>query len=86
MSNSVMVHVRTEKELKREVEGIFSELGINTSQAINMFLRQVKLQQGLPFDVKIPNETTMTAMKDIEEGKDITMCKDTDELFKDLGI
>jgi DNA-damage-inducible protein J len=86
MSDSAMVHVRTDKELKKEVEKIFSSLGMNTSQAINMFLRQVSLRKGLPFDVKIPNASTLAAIKDIEDGTDLTICKDENELFDSLGI
>ena len=52
-------------ELKSHVEGIFGSLGLNPSQAIVMFYRQVELHNGLPFDVKLPvpkplNMDTMT--------------------------
>lgn len=54
MSKSTSVYTRIEPEIKAEAEGVLNELGIPMSQAIHMFLRQVVLQKGLPFDVKLP--------------------------------
>jgi addiction module RelB/DinJ family antitoxin len=41
-------------ELKNSVEGIFSAIGLNPSQAIVLFYKQVELSGGLPFEVRIP--------------------------------
>ena len=59
------VRARISSELKNSVEGIFSSLGMNSSQAIVLFFKQVELHNGLPFDVtlppkKIPNMATMS--------------------------
>jgi DNA-damage-inducible protein J len=62
------------------------KLGISTTEAINLFLSQVRLRKGLPFDVRIPNKTTLKAMKDAEEGKNLTECKDAEDMFRKLGI
>ena len=43
------VSFRTEKLLKEKAEAVFSDLGISTSAAINMFLKQVVRERGLPF-------------------------------------
>lgn len=48
------VRARISPELKNSVEGIFSSLGMNSSQAIVLFFKQVELHNGLPFEVKIP--------------------------------
>ena len=48
---------------------IFKEYGITASDAINMFLNQVRLYKGLPFEVKIPNDETIQAMKQVENGE-----------------
>ena len=47
-----MIHTRIDENLKREAELVFSALGINTADAIRMFLTQVTLKRGIPFDVK----------------------------------
>lgn len=48
-----MSTVRINEKIKEEVTPILSDLGISLSEAINMFLHQVKLNNGIPFDVKI---------------------------------
>ncbi|NWF67157.1 MAG: type II toxin-antitoxin system RelB/DinJ family antitoxin [Campylobacterales bacterium] len=58
------VRARIDNNLKNEVEAIFSEIGITTSQAIVLFLKKVKRERGIPFDLKIPNETTIKAMNE----------------------
>lgn len=86
MAKTAQVNARTEPELKAEVEGILASLGLSTSEAINIFFRQVKLRRGLPFPVEIPNEETLKAFRDSEEGKGLTECRDADDLFKRLDI
>ena len=44
--------VRINSKIKEEVTPILSDLGISLSEAINMFLHQVKLNNGIPFDLK----------------------------------
>ncbi len=58
MSKSAMVRARIEPELKDHAEEIFRRLGLNTTQAITLFYRQVELRNGLPFNVVVPAETT----------------------------
>jgi DNA-damage-inducible protein J len=58
------VRARVNSELKNEVESIFSELGLSTSQAITLFLKKVKMERGIPFELKVPNETTLKAMEE----------------------
>ena len=68
---TTMVHARVDKNVKKESEGILRHLGLSTSKAIDLFLRQVTLHNGLPFPVEIPNEETSAAMKDAENGKNL---------------
>lgn len=58
------VRARIDSSLKNEVETIFHELGLTTSQAITLFLKKVKIEKGIPFELKIPNETTIKAMNE----------------------
>lgn len=48
------LYARIEPDVKEQAESILSTLGIPTSNAINMFYKQIILNRGLPFDVKIP--------------------------------
>ena len=64
------LNIRTDKEIKDQAEVIFSELGLNMTTVINMFLRTTIRENGIPFNLKleIPNNTTIAA---IEEGRKI---------------
>ena len=64
------LNIRTEKDVKEQAERIFSELGLNMTTAVNMFLRIVIRENGIPFPLKLdtPNEATAAA---IEEGRRI---------------
>ncbi len=86
MSKTATVRARIEPELKEEVEELFHELGISTTDAINIFFRQVKLRHGLPFKVEIPNELTQKVLKETDEGKNIIRHENIDDMFKNLGI
>jgi len=66
---TALIQTRVEPGLKAEVERILREIGISTSEAITIFLNRVKLEKGIPFELKIPNAKTLEAMKDIEEGR-----------------
>ena len=58
------VRARVDGELKEEVEAILSEIGLSTSQAITLFLKRIKHEKGIPFELKVPNATTLQAMKE----------------------
>jgi DNA-damage-inducible protein J len=64
------LNIRTDKEIKEQAEMIFSELGLNMTTAVNMFLRTAVRERGIPFELKLdtPNEVTVAA---IEEGRRI---------------
>jgi DNA-damage-inducible protein J len=70
MKNAV-INARVESELKSEVEAIFKQLGMNTTQAITMFFEQVRLHRAVPFQIKLPNEETVSAMQDALDGKNM---------------
>jgi len=52
-----IVRARVEPRLKEEAESVFECLGISTTEAIRMFLTQVKMRRGLPFAVEIPADS-----------------------------
>ena len=53
-AKSANLYARIEPEVKEQAEEILSSLGIPASNAINMFYKQIILQRGLPFEVKLP--------------------------------
>jgi len=86
MNKTSTVRARIKPELKNKAEQVFSNLGLSTTQAITLFYKQVELQNGLPFDVVIPNETTRRTFSDTDAGRDLVVCEDVEDMFKKLGI
>ena len=86
MTKTAVISARINPDLKQNAETVFKELGLTTAQAITLFYRQVDLQHGLPFDVKLPNETTERALADAKARYNLTKFETIDELFDDLGI
>ncbi len=60
--------IKLDVEAKKRAKEIFKELGITMGEAVNIFLSQVALHKGLPFEVKIPNEETKKAIEDARKG------------------
>lgn len=56
MAETSTICVQVESELKEEAEKILDQLGISISDAVGMFIRQVVLCRGLPFQVRIPTQ------------------------------
>jgi len=54
MANTATVYARIEPELKTEVEGILSQLGITPSAVVQMLYSQIKLTRSIPFEIKLP--------------------------------
>ena len=83
------VRARMEPELKHDVEDILKTLGMNTTDAINLFYTQIKLHHGLPFNVKIPNTKTVRAMKELKADRGKNKFKTYDsakDMFKDMDL
>jgi len=84
MARTAMIRARTEPALKSEVERILEELGMTSTEAVNLFYRQVKLQKGLPFDVRIPNKTTLETFRKTDEGKELNEYKNMKAFLKKM--
>ena len=69
MNKAATINARIESSLKMRAESILHKLGLSTAEAIRIFYSQVCLQNGLPFEVKIPNKKTQEAIKELEQGK-----------------
>jgi len=85
VAKTAMITTRVDPDLKADAEKVLSKLGITTTEAINLFLSQVRLRRGLPFDVKIPNKTTLKAMKDAEEGQNLSSYDSLDKFFEKMA-
>jgi len=75
--------IRVEKDTFLEAKEILKELGLNYSQAVNIFNAMIAQYKGLPFEVKLPNKETMEALEELKNRQGKTF-KNVDELFEDL--
>lgn len=71
MAKTTTIRARVEPSLKRDAEAVLRKVGLTSSEAITLFLAQVKLQKGLPFAVSIPNETTRRAIASARAGENV---------------
>lgn len=84
------LNIRIDEELKRNVEEIFSALGLTTTAAFNIFAKAVVRQRGIPFDLSLnsPNADTLAAIAEVAEmKKNPTMGKtynNVDEMLEDI--
>ena len=82
---TTMVHVRVDEKTKQRATKTLAAMGISVSDAVRMLLLRVAAEKALPFDVRVPNETTVKAMRATNRGKGKRL-RSANELFKDLGI
>ena len=84
------MNIRMDKDVKEQAQRIFSQLGMDMTTAVNVFLRQVIRNNGLPFELRLdtPNEETLAAIREVQEmKKDPSIGKsytDVDEMMKEL--
>ena len=84
MAKTGMIRARTEPGLKSNVEKILKKLGITSTEAINLFYRQIQLRKGLPFDVRIPNKTTLETFKKTDAGMELNTYETLEEFAKKM--
>ena len=86
MSKTATIRARIEPGLKTEVEDILSQLGLTASETILLLYRQIKLRQGLPFEVAIPNKLTARTLLAARAGKNVKRFGSKKEFYADLGL
>jgi len=86
MRKTANVRARIEPGLKIEVEKILFNLGLTASETVHLLYRQIKLQRGLPFDVRLPNELTARTLNASKKGKGVKRFATKKELYADLGM
>jgi DNA-damage-inducible protein J len=71
MGKTTTIRARIEPRLKRDAESVFKKIGLTSSEAITLFLAQVRLTKGLPFPVRVPSRKTKQAITEARARKDI---------------
>lgn len=87
MAKTDTLHIRIEPIVKQRAEETLNDLGLSITEAINVFLNQVILNDGIPFEIRKPkfNKETIQALEDTKNGKNLSKTFDSvDEMFKEL--
>ena len=84
MSADSVVRARIDSDTKAQATEALGAMGLTVSDAIRLMLLRVADEKRLPFAVKVPNATTVNAMKELEAGRGKRFA-DADELFEDIG-
>ncbi|SPE34624.1 antitoxin of YafQ-DinJ toxin-antitoxin system [Candidatus Sulfopaludibacter sp. SbA6] len=82
---TTMVHVRVDQKIKQRAARTLAAMGISVSDAVRMLLVRVAAENALPFEVRLPNATTVKAMRAADRGKGKRM-DSAAALFEDLEI
>lgn len=83
MANGAYIQARIDAKTKKKAKSVLDRLGISMSEAIVVYMKQIVLQQGIPFEIKLPNQATLKAIEQIEAGKGVTF-ESVDELIEDM--
>ena len=87
MQKTEIVHTIISPETKAECDYIFAKLGITTSYAITMFLNQVTLRKGMPFDLVLPKKEDLVSFAEnvssVDAGKPSEKAKQIMRLYDD---
>ena len=101
MTRTANIFVRVEPKIKEQAEEVLEQLGIPMSNAVGLFLRQVVLQRGIPFEMKLPQHTPLSVeqlseerfnaeiekgMADFKIGKVISAEQVSDRMSKNYGL
>ncbi len=78
------VRARIEPKLKKESMKVLKKLGLSESEGVRLLLKGLVIHQGIPFELKIPNEETIKAIEDARKGKTIGPFNSIEELKKEL--
>ena len=87
MAKTDTLHIRIEPSVKQRAEKTLNDLGLSITEAINVFLNQVILNDGIPFEVRKPkfNKETIQAIEDTKNGKNLSKTFDSvNEMFEEL--
>jgi DNA-damage-inducible protein J len=83
--STTMVHVRVDEKTKERATRALARMGLSVSDAVRMLLVRVAAEKALPFEVKVPNPTTVKAMRVADMGKG-KRHRSAGALLEELGI
>jgi DNA-damage-inducible protein J len=84
MNRTTTINARIDRKTKSQAVDILHSLGMTTTQAISLFFKQIIYTRGIPFELKVPNKTTVETFRKTDAGKELYRVSGVDELAKEL--
>ncbi len=84
MARTATIQTRVDPTVKQNAQIILKKLNISMSEAISMYLSQITLHNGIPFEIKLPNDVTEKVLMDSEKDKNLHKVDSVDDLFQEL--
>lgn len=84
MPATEMVHVRIDKRIKMRAAKTLASMGLSVSDAVRVLLTRVAAEKALPFDLKVPNATTIAAIREARTAK-LPSFRKVSDLMADLN-
>ena len=81
--STVSINARMDSQTKEEAVSILHSLGLNTTQAIHLYFRQIIYTKSIPFAIKLPSRETLKAINELEAGGGETFAT-VEDLLEDL--
>ena len=85
MIKSETIQARINPEVKRKAQKILGQLHISMSEAISIYLTQITLHNGIPFEIKIPNDLTTKTLDESEAGMSLHKADNIEDLLRELN-
>ncbi|HEV0453468.1 TPA: type II toxin-antitoxin system RelB/DinJ family antitoxin [Streptococcus pneumoniae] len=84
--SKMSMSIRLDSEVKEQAQQVFSNLGMDMTTAINIFLRQAIQYQGLPFDVRLDeNWKLLQVLTDLDQNRNMSQSfESVSDLMEDL--
>lgn len=86
MAANDVVRARIDRHLKDEATAILATMGLTVSDFVRIGLTKVVSEQGLPFEMRVPNRLTVETLVKSERGEDLHRAESAESLFDELGI
>lgn len=68
VANTTTINVRVDEAVKRNVETLFDNMGMNISTAVNIFFKQCLMEEALPFQPKAKRKVSLK--KNLQEARE----------------
>lgn len=85
-TKTITIRTTIDPAVKKETDAILKSLGLTMSEAIRLFLNQIRQEKAFPFEIRVPTAETRQALREANDKKNMASFMTPEELFQDLGI